>query len=1191
MSKPRYISTYLILSLLMISVIAPIISILYSQQQIIVAQIIDVEHSIVYPGETAKVKVAVFFGGVTITVRLTNASMGPAWSERSLHALSPGEYEVLVPLPEKLPGARDTIDPIGLVDLVVEVWAIGQRQDHRNISVGPKIVVTPPVSTIVDPYGNPSNVTVNFYGFVPGTTISELRFINKVSQEPYDYDIEDVVIGGDASSSTEVSLYVSGFLGLPKGEYYVNCSATGTNIDYLRPGSLRIEPQVVISPTESHGRCELRTGGECETTGLTIKGYGFDAGLSIVSLKLLNINFTNVYYNVPVQAQVDDRGNFEASTNGFKTNMTAGLYIPEVKLAPAPQDFANDTTINLNTRGWVAITPGATEPALGVKVLINATSYVKGTLGYIPKYTNDSFTLTEVLKINIPIGNKIYQLAANRDNDGTVWFVLYNLTTLPPIVLSLVNITSDQQTYNATLGAYVANVSFNIAPDQMHPNVPSIPGEYGYWATFYTYPNKIVLLLREYGLYVEDANLTIVYRRDTVIKSYYYVYPQNMTVTGFTISIPAAISLTDTDANIDWSINWRYNASNRMAIITARATPKEGPTYRFTNVYHIVRPLLVIVAPVGQVIKPGDKVTVAAYGYGPGYDWGYGDNTLTVYWEKAQKLTEVSLGKDGNKTFDIVIPSDATYGVHYLWGVDKWSYEYSLAIIIGAKAYWEKVVDDPRLIIDPTTNKVSAGYKDERFVVCPCPESENVVAVKYCGVCAVYAARCDYLGDKIRVTLSGLYPGERIDIYFADKKVKTIKANSSVETTDFVVPTLRAGTYTIYAVGSVSGYISIDLFYNTTDFISVSPVVVPKILVLDLQRNYVPILVGPGLVRVIGTGFAPGVAVEAVLFNGTDAMVKFNEHVTKWYSDDKGVLSSPYTDVLGIYVPALEPGAYEVKLVYFAGPVAQREYSMPSYVFVINNMSIVSTKHDIDKLRTVLMNRLAEIETAVGAARDAASRAESAVAALRKWLETNIDELKNSIADLGKSVATKSDVDSVSKKVDALATKISEVGSVIDRIDKAVADLGKSVATKSDVDSVSKKVDALATALDEGVKKLDEVSRIVKELKDVIPVDQISEISANVKSATEALQKARDDITQIRNDISSLRTDVTGLKTDVSAIKSDAGRISAIDSSVKSLEDSVGTIRTLVIIALVFAVVAAAAAIYATISISRALAK
>ncbi|MEM1683709.1 MAG: hypothetical protein QW245_05915, partial [Ignisphaera sp.] len=581
----------------------------------------------------------------------------------------------------------------------------------------------------------------------------------------------------------------------------------------------------------------------------------------------------------------------------------------------------------------------------------------------------------------------------------------------------------------------------------------------------------------------------------------------------------------------------------------------------------------------------------AAYGYGPGYDWGYGDNTLTVYWEKARKLTEVSLGRDGNKTFDIVIPSDATYGVHYLWGVDKWGYEYSLAIIIGAKAYWEKVVDDPRLIIDPTTNKVSAGYKNERFKVCPCPESENVVAIKYCGVCAVYAARCDYLGDKIRVTLSGLYPGERIDIYFADMKVKTIKANSSVESVEFVVPTLRAGTYTIYAVGSVSGYISIDLFYNTTDFISVSPEVVPKILVLDLQRNYVPILVGPGLVRVIGTGFAPGVAVEAVLFNGTDAMVKFNEHVTKWYSDDKGVLSSPYTDVLGIYVPALEPGAYEVKLVYFAGPVAKREYSMPSYVFVINNISIVSTKHDIDRLRTVLMNRLAEIETAVGAARDAASRAESAVAALRKWLETNIDELKNSIADLGKSVATKSDVIDVSRKVDALASKIGEVSSVIDRIDKAVADLGKSVATKSDVIDVSRKVDALASALDEGVKKLDEVSRIVKELRDVIPVDQIREISANVKSATEALQKARDDITQMRNDISSLRTDVTGLKTDVSAIKSDAGRISAIDSSVKGLEDSVGTIRTLVIIALVFAVVAAAAAIYATISISRALAK
>ncbi|MEM1721187.1 MAG: hypothetical protein QXX89_03205, partial [Ignisphaera sp.] len=145
-----------------------------------------------YPGETAKVKVAVFFGGITITVRLTSGETGQVWSERSLHALSPGEYEVLVPLPEKLPGATDDTAPSGLVDLFVEVWAIGQRQDYKIISVGPKIVVTPPVSTIVDPYGNPSSVTVNFYGFVPGTTISDLIFINKVSQESYIYNITNI---------------------------------------------------------------------------------------------------------------------------------------------------------------------------------------------------------------------------------------------------------------------------------------------------------------------------------------------------------------------------------------------------------------------------------------------------------------------------------------------------------------------------------------------------------------------------------------------------------------------------------------------------------------------------------------------------------------------------------------------------------------------------------------------------------------------------------------------------------------------------------------------------------------------------------------------------------------------------------------------------------------------------------------
>ncbi len=1212
----RSLSSAVLLGLLVISLASSVPLVALAQLQL--GRIVEVKPVIadrIYPGEPVAVTVEVVTA-LSFKVKLCNAGCDVVWASRTGSAS--GTY--LLTLPEKLPGAVDG-DGDGLIDLWVALEIMGTDVDYWYGDVYPKVVVTPSSSTIVDSAGTGVTIKVRFLGYVPYDTISTVTFDTFVFS-----GFTEVTIGTDGTNETTVNLldHSPGNRGIPRGNYKVlGVSSTGaTNTTYAKRGDFEVKPQVVITPKEGNGRCDTTF---CELTAITIRGYGFARDVRILRIDLFNINFTNVVYrfSFPPAVKTDLQGYFAVSNlkqyiaGGKGTNMTAGLYIPIVYEAPLPVTRTNTSTIPLRTVGTVVVSESAILAALGTRASVRATSYVDASLAYVMKASAMAYTLAEVLRIDIAYAGKRYQLAANlvtpsnftAGTSGTVRFSLFNTTTVPFVTMFTDTTTG---TYNATLGAFVYHVSFNIVmPPDYTLTPPPTPGVYRFWATFYEYQNQILLVLREWSLVVAKANLTITYtNRDTgTTVTRYYEYPKNMSIVDYRLTI-SPLTFTDDAARIRWTIGWHYDVPTTTAYLTVTGEPLVGPSFEFRNVYYIVRPLLVLLTP--GAITPGMTVTIAAYGYGPGAAWGYpGFNTLRVYWEKIQLLGTFTLGKDGNLTFRVKIPDDATFGVHYIWGVDLWGYEYSLAIVVGARAYWYTGKVRP---------EVWAGYEDKRFEVCPCPESLGVRGEKYCALCATYLAKCDYLGDVIRVVVSGVSPGETLRVYFDGRLVLTAKANKSVEELSFVVPSVPAGTYTITVVGTTSGTIAVTDFFNTTKFVTASPVVVPKVLVLDLSRNVVPVLVGPGFVRIIGSGFPVGVSVYAVLFNGTDAAYALNAHVSRWASSENGILVSPVTRVLGIYVPALEPGAYAISLAY-AMPDGTIVETVAGHVFVINNLSVMPTKTVIETIvETSTSEALAAISSKIDAAvADLRSRIDAAVGAISSKIDSSTDELSSKIDEALAAISSKIDeaLAAISSKIDSSTDELSSkidaaVGTISSKIDSSTASLSSKIDAA--VGTISSKIDEVAAAVAEVSEALSNAVVTVTSKVDTV-ITKVDTISTNLKAVTDSLSAVTKDIGTIKTDVSSIKadvntvksdvadikgikTDVAGLKTDIAAVKSDVATVrsevaaaksdvAAVKTSVDAIPGRIDTTTTVSTVSLVFALLAFIMATLAFLTIRK----
>jgi|GEM_PF-782393 len=1211
MYKPLYILfSILLLTGAFVGLVTPV--------QAQVASIVSVSTP-VRPGETVTVTFNVLQGNVLINVTLGNADLSSIWVSQAVLAQTPGTYTVSVTLPTSLPGIGSP------PTLNVSIFLGGTLQSSTTVSIYPKIVVTPPKTTNVDAFGVFQNLNISGYGYDPRTNVTFIN-LSSVTYPGLNYNVSlNTTVTAGSDGSFLVTLNIGSNIspispdgrpeGIAGGKYNVSATTDATYANMTEPGVLEILPQALIYDAKAgtygrvyaNGRCDSQL---CDQNRIGVYLYGFPPNSSVPQIQFVNRNYTGVNYNFtfdPSTNKTDSNGftYLNLTYSSTQTNMSAGDYYIVVYVSPAPPpqqpSSSPPTSVPLGKKDTVTL-------SLPNGANVSAVSYVSGKFDYVQKAPDLSYTITDTLKVDFTYGGYSYRLAANwNSTTGKVTFALYNTSTLP--YTQLFNI-SVETAYNDTYKANVSVVYFNITPtlnytaypDNDTPPSPAPDNNnYTFWGSFYLYPNQILLVLRQYQFVLSYANLSITLTAPDGTKfSWYFEYPGNYTYDG--VSVVSA-NVSQTYAGYKYDISFSYNASNQSATLSATLTSLVTPTptpYRFLNQYYLVRPVLVILSPhpAPGPYMPGDALVIAAYGYGPGYPWTtvipnapFLYNNINITLDYTVLNASLSLGKDGNATIAYVyLPAKITFGVHYLKGTDSWGYEYTEAIIIGVAAYWAKIVWGK---YSPDYH-VSAGYyNNARVEVCPCPESLGVVGMKYCGKCAVYAGDCDYLGDYIEVVVSGLVPGESVNVSFGGEYRGTVTADSNgMARIVFVVPTLPSGKYEISIVGSITGYRPVDSFYNGTVPLSdVNPEVYPKIVLLDLTTELkplddnsttvvpAPVIVGSGIVQVVGTGFTPGVQFLGVLINNTDATASVNSNVARWNANSKGVLVAysiaGRTITPGLWIPMVEPGRYKVELVYLMPNTTVPSVSMGGYVFVINNISIMATQDDLSKATSQILSSLSALDTKLSAA----------LTELSGRLDTVISQLgsiNNTLTGLTESVAT------LSSKLDALSSDLkstrSDVLSAISGVDAKVTALQSAVASaRSDilsavagvdakVTALSGKIDTLTTSLANVTTGLSTLMSQLKDLSDKMSTTlatlstTVTGLSTKIDAVTTTLSDLKTAVAGVSSKVDSVSAAVSDLKNSVSAVSSKVDTVSSavadVSKKVDSVSSAVGTVSS-----------------------------
>lgn len=185
----------------------------------------------------------------------------------------------------------------------------------------------------------------------------------------------------------------------------------------------------------------------------------------------------------------------------------------------------------------------------------------------------------------------------------------------------------------------------------------------------------------------------------------------------------------------------------------------------------------------------------------------------------------------------------------------------------------------------------------------------------------------------------------------------------------------------------------------------------------------------------------------------------------------------------------------------------------------------------------------------------------SAVEADTNSLQGDTSSLKNQVSTLYNTVGDLADV-------------LADLQTQVDDLQASVDATAATAATKSEVAAVSTAVSSLNTA--------------VSSLESKVGALQSALNNAATKSDVNAVNSAIDEVTA---DVAALQGQLDSVKSDLNAAIGNAATPAEVDAAVNDavseLNDSIGGINTLVIVAIVLALIAAAAAIAAVFIIQR----
>jgi hypothetical protein len=316
---------------------------------------------------------------------------------------------------------------------------------------------------------------------------------------------------------------------------------------------------------------------------------------------------------------------------------------------------------------------------------------------------------------------------------------------------------------------------------------------------------------------------------------------------------------------------------------------------------------------------------------------------------------------------------------------------------------------------------------------------------------SIYTIGTKSLGTNVQITGLALPPNKAVNItveittynwYFSKYGTYELLVARNVPTdangafsAAFKFPTAPAGNYTIRVkIGT--------LVYESAVFRVVRGILLDP-----------PVMAGPMVVKVIGTGFTPypNEAIRGILVNGTDAIIGYNLQCfwAVWQGDGNGTLRSnlgdpfnPYYVQPGFTFPVLVTGDYKISLI---------SYAYPTYYKTEDTITVVSELHQlitaIQKLNMTLNSISA---TLTGISSNIAT------------INTNVGTIKTNVTDLAKTLADmKNVVYTINGTVGYIKTDVGTIKGWASDISYIKGEVAKIQSIKDNTENIPSKIDEI----------------------------------------------------------------------------------------------------------------------------------
>ena len=511
-----------------------------------------------------------------------------------------------------------------------------------------------------------------------------------------------------------------------------------------------------------------------------------------------------------------------------------------------------------------------------------------------------------------------------------------------------------------------------------------------------------------------------------------------------------------------------------------------------TTSYVSITPLLELLT--GPSVKIGGTISIALYGFASG-------ETVNVYLANRLIYTD-SVDVDGNVTFVIEIPVNIPGGLQELRveGRDS-GIILNTTLEILASAFW-LTLDYEHVPRD--VPKASASYNGTQLIVYY-PTGEVA-----------------YLGDFIQVMGYGFGVNETVNIYVGGTLAGTATADESGRVFfTGLVPSVPGGSYSIVVEGEETGAVEATWLLDET----VAEVEIEgKVIATALGKDEL-VLEGSGIIRLYGSGLKPGTVFNAVLVNGTDALMFYASYIqSSWYVGSDGLLASIY-GYPSLTIPFSQPGLYMVTLYY--EDLDGNEYSVDLPVLVIIPLEITQRLDEIESRLSDLESRLADIESSIALLQSMIDDLSGQLALVNATLTDQISLLNERILELEQLLAD-------------LVLQLEEVNATLTELQGMVEDLSGQLALVNS--TLADSIEELRSRLENALTTIQELTTRINELEESLAglANTVNTISSDLDSLEEGVGDLSSRVDGLEGQVSTLQASINQLSSRLDDVASQA---------------------------------------------------